>query len=56
MLNPIEWLMKMFGYPEWAYKLECHVCEMTFISPEAHYKYVSEMHSKKDKYIPKVKK
>jgi len=28
--------------PDWAYGVECHICQMTFISPEAHYKYVME--------------
>ena len=51
-MGVIEWLMKKFNiYPEWANKLECGVCKMTFISPKAHYDYVAEEHMKKDKVI-----
>lgn len=37
-----EFLRKLFGkeLPLWAYGLECAVCQMTLISPQAHYDHV----------------
>lgn len=37
-----EILRKIFckNVPLWAYGLECDVCQMTLISPEAHYEQV----------------
>ena len=47
-----EWIMNILKiYPAWAYRLECHVCGMTFVNAKAHYDEVAERHTKRDKYI-----
>ncbi len=35
-------LKKMFSYPLWAYGLECSICKMSLISPQAHIDHVLE--------------
>lgn len=36
------------SYPIWAYGLECHICEMTFISEKAHYEEVIKRNTLKE--------
>jgi len=54
----MNWLNLIKKLPLWAYGVECEICQMTFISPEAHFDKVIknktlELH--KDK-IPILKK
>lgn len=40
-------------YPLWAYGIECGICKMTFISPEAHFEYAKKNGTIK-KHIGKI--
>jgi hypothetical protein len=55
----MNFLKRLFcELPLWAYGIECEICQMTFISPEAHYNQVIKkkiITSHKDK-IPILKK
>jgi hypothetical protein len=44
--------------PLWTYGVECQICEMTFISPRAHYDYVQKNKTSKQHLnkIPILKK
>lgn len=41
-------ILSWFKLPLWAYGIECAICRMTFISPNAHY-----LHAKKSNLVPK---
>jgi len=61
MLKTIkEFLRKIFSkdLPLWAYGLECEICQMSLISPEAHYEVVLKNKTLKnhDGKIPILKK
>ena len=53
-------LRKMFckEFPLWTYGLECQICQMTLINPEAHYKEALKNRTLKQHAgkIPRLKK
>jgi Ni,Fe-hydrogenase I small subunit len=54
----MDWLTNLFRkLPIWAHGLECEICQMTFISAEAHYNHVmkSQVSSRfPDKHLNKI--
>jgi len=50
MLNLFNLFKKL---PLWAYGVECQICQMTFISPEAHLDYVTK-HNTLSKHKDKI--
>lgn len=37
-----EFVCNKVELPVWAYAMDCEVCKKTFVSPDAHFKYVAD--------------